>query len=158
MASGSLTFPNAGSYSVTATYSGDSDHAGSASLALTEIVNCVGCVGTTTTIQSPVTVVPSLKGEPANTVELRQTTTLDVTVTATSGVTAPTGTVQLQENGVILGQATLTAGGGTSSTAMITVNHLNVRSHNVVVIYTGASGFDPSASANLQLRFSPMPH
>lgn len=158
MATGSLTFPVAGSYSVTATYNGDSDHAGSASSPLTEIVNCVGCIATTTTIQSPVTVAPPRNGERPNTVELLQTTTFKVTVTATSGVAAPTGTIQLQENGVTLGSGTLGNPSGTSAAAMITVSHLNVGDHNVVAIYSGAAGFDPSASVNLQVLFTPKPH
>jgi len=133
-ATGQLTFSAAGTYSVTASYGGDATHAGSTSAPLTQIVNCAGCIVTTTSLQMA-EIPPLHPGEPAGTLQPRQVAIFTVTVTAASG-SAPTGNVQLQDDGVDLGAPqALTAGAGTSSTATVTVNDLTRGTHSIVAIF-----------------------
>lgn len=156
-ATGSLIFPTAGTYIVTATYSGDSDHSASASPGFTQLVNCATCITTTTSFTAAAT--PLDRGEPANTVRLRQTVTFNITVTAASG-SAPTGSVQLQNHGVNVGNPqALTPGGGTSSTAVITLTGFTVGPHSMVAFYAGNQTTDGgSFSAPSQWEAQPKPH
>jgi hypothetical protein len=138
-ATGSLLFTVAGIYDVTASYPGDTDHAASASIALSQVVNCPTCTATTTSIGT-VTVTATDPGEPANTVRFQQSVSFTVTVTAGSGSAAPTGSVQLQDNGVDLSSPqSLTPGVGTSATASFTLNRLGPSPHSLVAIYGGTS-------------------
>jgi hypothetical protein len=75
--------------------------------------------------------------------------TLTATV-ATTGTSAPTGTVTFTDNSNnVLGKPTLTAGSGTTSTASIETSTLPVGSHSVVAAYAGDANNSPSISTAL---------
>jgi hypothetical protein len=157
-ATGSLTFTVAGTYSVTASFiSTDNNISSSTSAAWTQLVNCTTCAMTTTTIQ--MAVLPVDPGEHANTVQLKQTATLTVTVTNDSATTAPTGSVQLTDNGTNLGSAqTLNPGPGNSSTATFTVRGLALGTHNIVATYGGVQPTFGQSFGSVAMQFSPKPH
>jgi hypothetical protein len=161
-ATGSLTFNTAGTYTVTATYNPDSAHSMSTSNVVDQLVNCSGCAGTTTTvaIASIAPIDAGQAAEPQGLVSLEQTVTFTVTVMATSGTAAPTGTVQLLDNGVPIGTAqNLILGSGTSSTATISVHGFTIGVHNIGAGYNPNGNFNPSTAAStVPIHDRPKPH
>jgi subtilase family serine protease len=92
-------------------------------------------------------------------VQLKQTATLTVTVTNDSSTTAPTGSVQLTDNGTNLGSAqTLNPGPGNSSTATFTVRGLALGTHNIVATYGGVQPTFGQSFGSVAMQFSPKPH
>ncbi|HEV2113382.1 MAG TPA: Ig-like domain-containing protein, partial [Terriglobales bacterium] len=146
-------------FTVQASFGGDAAHSGSNSRPLIEVVNCTTCTGTATTMTPPI-IAPLRTGEPINTLELRQRATITVMVAASSGVVAPSGSVQLYDNGVALGPAqVLTAIAATaSSSATFDVNDLAAGAHTIMAVYPGLpTAFGGSLSASVGLRRSPRP-
>jgi len=136
-ASGVVTFETAalavGQHSIVATYSGDTDHAGSASSPpLIQVVDET----TATTLTSSAN--PSLFG---------QSVTFTATVAATGGGgVAPDGTVTFMDGAAALGTAPVNAGVATFNTATLAVGL-----HPITAVYGGdaAKGINPSTSAVL---------
>jgi Bacterial Ig-like domain (group 3) len=116
---------NGGVHSITAAYSGDSTFATSTSSALSQNVNRAA---TTTTVSSSPS--PSIYG---------QAVTLSVTVSSSVGV--PTGTVTFYDGGTMLGMGILSSGRATLSTA-----GLSAGTHSITANYSGDTNFATSTS------------
>ena len=123
-----------GSYSIVATYSGDSDDASSASTALTEVVRQIAT--TTTSVSS---------SNPASAGAIVDFT---ATVAVAAGATADgaiTGTVTFTDGKTTIGTATLNSAGQ----AMLAVSALNAGAHSIVATYNGSTNYAISSSAAL---------
>lgn len=159
MASTMFTFNSPGTYIVQANYVGDAAHSGSSSHPLPEVVNCSSCTATTTTMAPPV-IVPSHAGQPANVLQLGEKASITVTVTANSGASAPTGSVQLYDSGVAVGSAQplTSVAATTSSTATFDISNLGSGVHTIFAVYAGTpTTFGGSLSGSVNVRRSPRP-
>jgi hypothetical protein len=133
LSGGTATFTTAslaaGGHSITAAYSGDTNHVGSTSSAVNQTVNQDG---TTTALVSSVN--PSVVG---------QSVTFTATVGAnTLGSGTPGGTVTFMDGSTTLGSGTLDGSGVTS----FTTSTLAVGSHSITAIYAGDTNHTGSAS------------
>jgi Bacterial Ig-like domain (group 3)/Autotransporter beta-domain len=117
-----------GSHSITATYPGDTNFAGSTSPVLTQTVSQSA---TTTTITSSLN--PSEVGK-----------SVTFTATLSSGGGTPTGTVTFKDGASVLGTGTLSSGIATFTTSSLTLG-----SHTITANYAGATNFAASVSATL---------
>lgn len=117
-----------GTYSVTASYGGDTDDGASASAATA--LNVTLATSSTTLTASPN---PALVGQ-----------TITFTAKVTSNGAAPTGTVNFVANGNTLGGATLNAG-----VATFTTSALPAATYSVTASYVGDSANAASASSAL---------
>ena len=127
---GTATYPSAslatGSHSITATYSGDSNFTGSASTALSQVVQKVDAA---TTLNAP------------SSANVNQSVTFIATVTpGTSG--APTGTVNFLDGTTQIGSASLNGNG----VATFSTSTLAVGTHSVTAVYGGDTNFNGSTS------------
>jgi large repetitive protein len=126
-----------GTYTVVATYSGDTDDGGSASTALTLVVNLAGSATTLTVTPNPAVI--------------------DTAVTFTAAVTgngvAPTGTVTFMNGATTLGSGTLSASGS----ATFTTSTLAVGNYTVTAVYSGDANNSPSTSASVSLAVTLIP-
>lgn len=123
-----------GTHAITAVYSGDTNFSGSSSAAVT-----VNIGNATSNTQTTLTAAPS---SPST---FGQTVTLTATVTATpAGSTPVTGSVTFADGGSSLGTASLSNG-----SASISVSTLGAGNHTLTATYTGATGFQASASSPL---------
>ncbi|WP_342728508.1 Ig-like domain repeat protein [Bradyrhizobium sp. B097] len=131
LAGGVATFTTsslpAGSHSITAAYSGDTNNTASTSAALAQTVNQAA---STTTVTSSLN--PSAPGQ-------------SVTVTATVAGASPTGTVQFKDGAANLGAAVTLAGG----VATFTTSSLATASHSITAVYSGDGNNVASTSAPL---------
>ncbi len=126
---------SAGSHSITAVYRGDSNFNGSTSTVLTQVVNAVAKLSSTTTVSSSAN--PSGQG---------QTVTLTATVTGPAGnATVPTGTVTFMDGSTTLGTGSLNG----NAQATYTTSSLSNGTHSITAVYGGDANFDGSASAVL---------
>ncbi|HEX4340879.1 MAG TPA: Ig-like domain-containing protein [Polyangiaceae bacterium] len=130
----SLTFPAllVGARSLTATYAGDGNHAGTTSAALLETVNRAS---TTTKLVSSAT--PSIAGGPV-------TFTASVAPGA-PGAGAPTGAVTFRDGATALGVASVNKAG----VATFLTRTLGVATHVIAADYAGDTHFSSSTSATL---------
>jgi hypothetical protein len=87
------------------------------------------------------TTTTSLSAEPASSAEGQEVT---FTATVTSGGGTPTGQVSFRDDGVEIGQGTLTAGVATFATSSLTAS-----THPITAHYLGDGSFSPSASSPL---------
>ena len=120
-----LPYLPAGSYSVQATYGGDSDFTGSTSSPATPATVTVGQVTAGVGVTS--SAAPSVVG---------QSVTLTATITPAAGA-GPTGTVQFYDNGAVIGPAETVSGGA----ATLTTAALALGSHPITAIYSGDPNF-----------------
>jgi len=119
-----------GTHTLTAVYSGDTNHAGSTSAPVTELV----VQSTTATLTSNNN--PAASGQ-------------NVTFTAHMGGAAkgvPTGAATFRDNGTLLGASTLDGLGGAS----LTTSALTVGSHTITVSYPGDQNFAGAAAQLVQ--------
>ncbi len=125
---------SAGSYPITAVYSGDTNYSGSTSSAVTLVVNAQPVAAATTT-----TLATS-----AATVNAGENVTFTATVAGPSGnTTAPTGTVTFMDSTTALGTGTLDGSGvATYSTSI-----LSVGTHSITAQYSGDTNFASSVSS-----------
>jgi LPXTG-site transpeptidase (sortase) family protein len=120
------------SHSITATYAGSTNYAGSTSSTLTQVVNKAN---TSTTLVSNTN--PSLVG---------QSVTFTATVAAVApGVGTPTGTVEFFDGAASLGTGTLDGSGQ----ATLTTTTLLFGSHNITAVYAASVNFKTSTSSIL---------
>jgi len=119
----------AGSHSITAKYSGDTNFSGSTSSALTETINQLA---TTTTLSSSL-----------NPATVGQAVTLTATVQAGSGVSVA-GTVTFLDGSTTLGTVTLA-----SNSAQLTTSTLAQGAHTLTAVYAANTNFTGSTSAAL---------
>lgn len=117
----------AGSHSITAKYSGDTNFSGSTSSALTETINQLA---TTTTLSSSL-----------NPATVGQAITLTATVQAGSGVSVA-GTVTFLDGSTTLGTVTLA-----SNSAQLTTSTLAQGAHALTAVYAANTNFAGSTSA-----------
>ena len=120
-----------GSHSITATYSGDANFAGSTSSVLTEVVNQAA---TTTSLSSSVN--PSSYG---------QAVTFTASVLLSSGG-SPSGSVRFLDGTAQIGSAVLSGGIATFTTS---ATALNAGSHSITASYSGDTNFTGSNSSPL---------
>jgi large repetitive protein len=127
----------AGTYQIVATYSGDTDDGGSASTALSLVVNLASSTTTLTVTPNPAVIATP------------------VTFTATvAGIgVAPTGTITFMNGATALGTGTLNAGG----TATFTTSTLAVGTYTVTAVYSGDANNSPSTSAQVSLSVTLIP-
>ena len=115
-----------GNDSIVATYSGNTNYAGSTSTSLPEVINQTGTSTVlTSSSQSP------LEGK---------STTLTATVTTSTGIA--TGPVNFLDNGKNIGSGTLNAQG----VATLTLSTLPVGNDSIVAVYGGDSNYTTSTS------------
>lgn len=136
LAGGTATFTtgslSVGYRSMTAIYGGDPNNGPSVSPTLTQTINAVMILPTTTAL----TVTPAA-------VTVGQTVALTATVTGAPGAT-PTGSVSFMADTAALGTATLAADG----TATLTTNVLDAGSHTITANYLGDGRNGPSSSGS----------
>ena len=114
-----------GTHSITASYSGDSENASSASSALSQAVRAT----TTTTVSSS-----------SSTAAYASTVTFTATVVNTTSTGAPSGTVSFTVDGSPLGSATtLSASRSNQATASVSSSTLSVGTHTIVATYNGTT-------------------
>src|SRR5690242_7554402 len=123
---------SAGSHSITASYSGDTNYSGSNSPTLTQTVNS-GLISTTTSLTSSPN--PSIYGQPV---------TLTATVRPSSGTGTPTGSVTFMDGATSLGSAPLSGGN-----ASLPVSSLTAGSHSIAAVYGGDTNYSGSTSSTL---------
>lgn len=131
-------FASPATHPLTATYSGDSGYASSASSSLSQSV-----------LRVPTT--SSVTATPASTT-FGQMVTLTATVT-TSNNTAPSGTVNFTSDGTTLGSASLR----TDGTASISLSTPPPGSHAIVAHFIGTTGLAPSDSPPTTLDITTAP-
>ena len=118
-----------GANSITATYGGDSGHSGSASPAVSQVVNKATTTGAVNSSLNP-----SSSG---------QSVTFTAAVTGEYGGT-PTGNVTFYNGTVSLGTAALAGG-----TASYTTSTLTAATHSITAVYGGDTNFTGSTSPKL---------
>ncbi len=123
-----------GSHDITARYSGTAIYEGSISSVLVQSVQAAKKATTATTLVSSVN--PSAPN---------QAVTFTARVTGEGGT--PTGTVRIEEGGIVLGTVVLSDG-----VARFTTSKLPLGSHPIHAIYSGDSEFSGSESAKLEQR------
>lgn len=119
-----------GTHSITAVYGGDANYTGTTSSSLSQEV-IEGNTSTTLTSSTN----PSTIGQPV---------TLTATVSVTSGVGTPTGSVTFFDGATVIGTGTLNAG-----VASLTVSDFNVGTHSITAGYNGDVNFNGSPSSLL---------
>ncbi len=137
----------AGTYPVTAVYSGDANF-------LTSTSTPVGLTVSTT----PAAIITLTSS--ATTANSGQSVTLTATAAAFSGTGVPTGTITFQDGGNLLPNSTVTLSGGT---AVLNTTALPPGNNELIAVYNGDSNFAANASADLlvnvtasgQLQFTP---
>jgi Bacterial Ig-like domain (group 3) len=127
----------AGTYQVVATYSGDMNDAGSASMPLALTVNLAASTTTLTVAPNPATIGTAVTFK---------------SIVAGNGV-APTGTVTFFSGTTVLGAAALSGAG----TATLTTSSLAVGSYPVTANYSGDADNSPSTSAIVNLTVELIP-
>ena len=130
-ASFSTSSLSSGSHSITADYPGNSSFSGSTSPVVTQAVNAVATVGTTTSLTSSPN--PSTSGQPV---------TLTATVRANSGTGVPTGSVTFRRGRLLLATVAMTNG-----SASFTISDLALGTHTLYATYTGSATYASSNSA-----------
>ncbi len=142
-----VSYPNPGSHSITASYGGDGNFSGSSSQATTVTVNPGTTTSTTTTLAAS-----------ATSLTAGGSVTYTATVTPGSGGTGePSGTVAFQDGGSTIsgcGAQPLTAG-SSSSTATCTVSYPNPGSHSITASYGGDTNFSGSSSQATTVTVNP---
>ena len=125
----------AGTHTLNAVYSGDSNFPSASSPVLTQIVNASTGTATTTTLTSS-----------ANPATTGQSIVLTATVTgAGSNTPIPTGTVTFLDGTATLGTGTLNG----SAQATLTTTSLGAGSHSITVVYGADANYAASTSAPL---------
>jgi hypothetical protein len=134
----------AGTYSIYATYAGDSNNAASASYVHTLVVSSMPVPVVTLTTPGP-------------TVAQGTAFTLNVSVAPFSGSTVPTGTVTFQDGSVVLGSATLKNGNASFTSNSVTAGLkllLPVGANTLYVSYSGDSTYAGTISSGVPVQVS----
>ncbi len=128
-----------GSHTVTATYSGDTNFTTSTSSTLTQTVGQASTsIGVTSSVGT------SVFGQ-----SVTLTAAISVTAPGSGAGTAPTGTVQFQDNGTNVGSPQPVSTGGGVTTATLTTTALTVGAHNrITAVYSGDGNFSGNTSGN----------
>jgi large repetitive protein len=132
-----------GSHTITTSYNGDSNFGGSNGGPLTQVVNKNG---TNTLILSSLN--PSTAGK---------SVTFNIVispVTGTAAAVVPTGTVNVFDNGTLIGSPTLSSVGGNSS-ANVTTSALTTGSHTITMSYAGDANFNGNSNGSLTQQVNP---
>ena len=132
-ASATISTLGAGTYSITAVYSGSTEYAGSTSNAVLEVVN--GAPTTTSLTSAP------------NPSSFGQTVTLTATVAAPQSTTTPTGTVTFMDGAITLGSAPLSA----SNVAQFSTAALSAGTHTLTALYSGSTN-DAKSTSNTVMQ------
>jgi hypothetical protein len=125
-ASATHTYATAGTFTVSATYSGDTNFSGNSGLVTQSLTTA-----TSTTLTS--------SQNPSN---IGQSVTF--TATATSGSGTPTGSITFKDGGTTLGTVALAGGSAAFSTSALTAGN-----HSITAVYGGGGIFAASTSAVL---------
>lgn len=125
----------AGSYSITAAYSGDANDASSTSAATTLVIS-VAPVGTTTALSASATTVVS-----------GTSITFTATVSPVAGAIVPTGSITFKDGTTTLGTGSLDATGK----ATYSTTALSVGSHSIAAAYGGDAGNLTSTSSAVSI-------
>jgi Bacterial Ig-like domain (group 3)/NHL repeat len=131
-ASFSTSALSAGSHTITATFSGDSNYSGNSG-SLTQLVNKA-----TPTVTLAVQPNPIVLGQPA---------VLTATVNSSAGV--PTGTVTVTDNGTSLGNAPVNPSGAATLTVTLTGG-----SHALLAVYNGDTNFATISSSTINMQLA----
>jgi uncharacterized protein (DUF2141 family) len=116
--------------------------ASSVTVLLNEGTTCVGCTGTNAATNTTLTCTPS-------TISIGATSLFSAMITSSSGT--PTGSITFTDNGVALGQPTLTAGD-----ASLTYTGQAGGTHNIVATYVPIGSFG-SSSASCSVAVNTLP-
>jgi hypothetical protein len=122
-----------GTHAITVSYAATTNFGAATSPVLSQVVNPSATTGTVTS-----TLTPSSFG---------QSVTLVATVS--SGYAAPTGSVTFMNGATAIGSATLTPGGGLSSSASLNTSTLPMGTDSITVVYGATANFGGSTSAVL---------
>jgi hypothetical protein len=128
-----------GTHSITATYGGDSNNAGSTSPTLTQIV---GTASTTTSLTD--TLANPVSGQPANQPSVGQA----VTYTATVSPAPDGGTVNFTDGGASIGCDAVAV---TNGTATCQQTYTAIGSHSISAAYSGDNNFGSSSGGPLSI-------
>jgi hypothetical protein len=120
----------AGTDSITVIYGATTNFGGSTSAVLNQVVNPAS---TTTTVTS--------SANPASTGQ-----SVILTATVSSSIAAPTGSVTFKNGAASIGTATLSAGGGLSSTATLAITTLPGGTDSITAVYIATPNFGASTS------------
>jgi hypothetical protein len=131
-ASFSTSTLSAGSHTITATFSGDSDYSGNSG-SFTQVVNKASPTVALTVQPNPIVL-----GQPA---------VLTATVNSSAGT--PTGTVTITDNSTSLGNAPVNASGVATLTVTLTGG-----SHALVAVYNGDANFATFSSATINVQLA----
>ena len=133
----STSLLSAGSHSITAVYSGDTNFAGSTSSVLTQVVNAPSLLSTTTTVSAS-----------ATSLTTGQSVTFTGTIAGPAGnTTVPTGTVTFLDGTTTLGIGTLNS----SAQATYSTSSLGAGSHSITAQYGGDTNFAGSTSSAITI-------
>lgn len=125
----------AGSYTITAAYSGDANDATSTSGATSLVISAAAVATTTNLVAS------------AATISSGASVTFTATVKQASGSGVPTGSVTFKDGATTLGTGALDSSGKAS----YSTSALSVGSHSITAVYTGDSGNLTSTSAAVSI-------
>jgi hypothetical protein len=120
----------AGTDSITAVYAATQNFSGSASAALSQVVNASGTAATVASSLSPASAGQSVT----------------LTATLSSSTAAPTGSVVFMNGGTAIGSATLASTGSLTSMATLTTSALPVGSDSITAVYAATPSFGAATS------------
>ena len=127
----------AGIYSITSLYGGDTQFAGSTSQAVVLTVTGGG-----SGLQSTATALAIMASPSATQSNAGSAVSFTATVTASGGMSVPTGTVKFNNGSTLLGSVTLNSSG----TATFSSSALTANQYSITAIYSGDSNYRGSSS------------
>ena len=130
-----------GTHSITVSYSGDSNFAGSTSTVLSVVVSSPAKTNTSTSVAASSTQII-----------VGSSVTFTAKVAVANGTAIPTGTITFLDSSASVGIASLTGG-----SAQISLTTLTTGTHSISAAYSGDTNYNPSTSAVTTVTVEPAP-